>query len=84
MTNTLRENHTLLDLLKLRCTIEFPSGQTLEGDPETGYIDVYFDDTYLGCQELSEKGLDCTFADKYMYWWPELEQHIIDNPERSP
>lgn len=58
---------TLFELLSERCTIEFPSGYVLVGDPEFEYIDTYVklagELKHDGLRNLSKEGTRLALMD---------------------
>jgi hypothetical protein len=54
---TLSDNPTLLDLLQFGCTVEFPNGYSLRGDPDNRYIDCLANGSKDGVWQLTEQGV---------------------------
>ncbi len=62
---------TLFELLKEGCTIEFPCGYVLKGDPESNYIDTFTDLAGVresdGLRPLTKEGTREALADARHY-----------------
>ena len=61
-------NPTLYTLLKMGCSVKFPSGYILKGDPQNDYIDLYYSEGYMdGLQHLTKEGLKKSLQDEKNY-----------------
>ena len=62
------KNPTLLTLLKMGCSVEFPSGYRMTGNPKNGYIELSFNlfDYFEpdGLRELNTEGLEASMRDR--------------------
>lgn len=69
------KNPTLLELLKLGCRIEFPSGYSLTGDPKNSYIDLHTKSHGNdGLEVLNELGVERSLMEERKYRTQKLEE----------
>jgi len=63
----MNDKTTLLELLKTGCTIEFPSGYSLRGNPSDGYIYLRTEYGADGLESLDEVGVERALLDERRY-----------------
>lgn len=61
------KNYTALTLLRMGCSIEYPSGYRLSGQPEAGYIQLSTPFGPDGVWILDKKGVNSAIRDAEEY-----------------